>query len=757
MLMSISNIRKSISMVMALYMMLAPVHSVDENVKRDIPFYTYGDVSNSDTRINASRISDMDTIVIPSGVTGKTVTMFSDKTHKKYHVSGALGETDFVSGESIDLAKLCNPDDYVISVSDGSEEYQIRFLFLDNIPSVYLLSTNPQSEGRQWVESSFEKANKATGSIVMQSGEGDIVYEGNLTQIKGRGNTTWGLDKKPYQIKLEKKADLLDTGDDENQKKTWILLANYLDTVGIRNTLALNLGNALGMESNVQGKSVDLYYDGEYRGMYMLTEKVEVGSGRVDVVDLEEENQLANPNINFEDFPVANGRTSNGAFYTYCKGIKPPKDITGGYLLEMDYETRAREEVCYIRTKKDMYIVVKSPEYASKEEMEYIATLYQEYEDAVYNDGVNPQTKKKYSDYIDEKSVAMYYLVNEFSKSRDSFNSSAYLHKDAGEEKFVMGPLWDYDMSFGKGSYDGYQVDDSPCGLSALNTKMAMALFSLDDFCRVTKNIFVREFSPLIKDVLLGDKDAVSEDGQLHSMEYYRQLVSASAYADTLMWSEGRDWTEEYNKLYDFVSKRQDVLTEHFDVFKGFGRIAKHNFYDVLPSDSYYEDVTKASRFSVLAGVGNGFYRPEYQVKRSLAAQLLFNMSGVGGIEYKEVYSDVPENVWYSDAAIWTYLNDYIDGYLDGTFRGNDFITREEYMNALYKFTGSPAVTINVIDEFDDYDLITKGKAMEWAVTSGILEKPENNCINPGGTMTRAEFAGIMVRYCKLYNIVPIV
>ena len=754
--MLMSNIRKFIFLAVALYLIFSPIHSVDENARHSIPFYTYGDLTNSDTRINASRISSMDTIVIPAGAKDRTVTLFSDESHKKYRIKGSAGEMRFASGESIDLDKICNPDDYVVRVSDDSQEYEIRFIFLSNIPTVYLLSTNPETEGRQWVESSIEKANKATGSIVMQAGDGNIIYEGNLTQIKGRGNTTWELEKKPYQIKLEEKADLLGTEDDKNEKKAWILLANYLDTVGIRNTLALGMGNALGMKSNVQGESVDLYYDGEYRGMYMLTEKVEVGSGRVDVVDLEEENQLANSNIKLDSFTVSNANTANGAFYTYCKGMKSPKDISGGYLLEMDYETRAKEEVCYIRTKRNMHIVVKSPEYASKEEMDYIASLYQEYEDAVYNGGVHPESGKKYSDYIDERSVVMYYLVNEFSKARDSFNSSAYLHKEAGEEKFVMGPLWDYDMSFGKGSYDGYQIDDSARGLSALNTEMAMALFSLDDLCDVTKTIFKKEFSPLVKDILLGNKNAVSEDGQLHSMEYYRRLIEDSAKADTLMWGEGTDWNEEYNKLYDFVSKRHDVLTEHFEVFRGFGKIEKHHFYDVLPSDSYYEDVTRASRFSVLAEVGNGFYRPEYQVKRSLAAQLLFNMSGVGGIDYEPVYSDVPEKVWYSDAAIWTYLNGYIDAYTDGTFRGNNFITREEYMDSLYRFTGSPKVATKTVDKFDDSDLVTKRKAMEWAVTNGILEKPQDNCIKPGSTMTRAEFAGIMLRYCKLYNIVPI-
>lgn len=80
---------------------------------------------------------------------------------------------------------------------------------------------------------------------------GESVYDGKLTQIKGRGNSTWKGAKRPYQIKLDKKTDLLQTGDSADKAKTWVLLANFYDPSAVRNMLALDLGRALQMECNM--------------------------------------------------------------------------------------------------------------------------------------------------------------------------------------------------------------------------------------------------------------------------------------------------------------------------------------------------------------------------------------------------------------------------------------------------------------------------------------------------------------------------
>ena len=87
--------------------------------------------------------------------------------------------------------------------------------------------------------------------------DGKVVYDGKLTQIKGRGNSTWVQSaKKSYQIKLDKKCDLLQTGNKDNKNKTWTLITDYLDGTSLRNATAYELAQRLGVRSAVDYGSV---------------------------------------------------------------------------------------------------------------------------------------------------------------------------------------------------------------------------------------------------------------------------------------------------------------------------------------------------------------------------------------------------------------------------------------------------------------------------------------------------------------------
>ena len=363
--------------------------------------YTFGDSSNTDTRVSVQIIGVENTMVLPPAVKPESMTLFSEwENSSEIYMEGDLKKEAFISGRKINLNDFCADGNYKLKFTTVENEYTVRFLFSENVPSLFLVSDNPEEKGREWVEASANKSNKATGRMVLLKEDGTLVYQGALTQIKGRGNSTWIGMKKPYQIKTDTKVDLLRTENPDNKSKTWVLLANYLDLSLMNNSIALGLGKAMGMETNIENTHIDLYYDGQYRGSYLLSEKVEVEEGRVNITDLEEINEEENDGTDIEELPIGNSTTENGAFFTYCENMESPEDVSGGYLLEMDYEYRAMEEVCYFRTTRGQYVVVKSPEYASKEEMNYIASYYQEYEDAVYNGGINPETGKAYIPYI---------------------------------------------------------------------------------------------------------------------------------------------------------------------------------------------------------------------------------------------------------------------------------------------------------------------------------------------------------------------
>lgn len=132
----------------------------------------------------------------------------------------------------------------------------------------------------------------------MVDSDGSVIYDKDafgdkktLSSIKGRGNSTWGNGvKKPYQISLSSKADLIGT---DAPAKKWILLANSADATLLHSSVAFNLAAELGL-ATVDVRPIDLYYDGEYRGSYLLAEKIEIKPGRVDIFDLEEAIENAN-------------------------------------------------------------------------------------------------------------------------------------------------------------------------------------------------------------------------------------------------------------------------------------------------------------------------------------------------------------------------------------------------------------------------------------------------------------------------------
>ena len=140
------------------------------------------------------------------------------------------------------------------------------------------------------------------------------------------------------------------------------------------------------------------------------------------------------------------------SYYTYCDGITSPSDITGGYIVELD-NIRGTSEPCHFKTENGNIYVVKSPEYASREEMEYIAVLFADMEEAIFSSTGYNSKGIHYSEYIDMESFAGIYTLQELLKNWDAYLGSMFFFKDADEgntrAKIYMGPLWDMDNTLG--------------------------------------------------------------------------------------------------------------------------------------------------------------------------------------------------------------------------------------------------------------------------------------------------------------------
>ena len=107
------------------------------------------------------------------------------------------------------------------------------------------------------------------GVIVYDSGN-FLKGESGMT-IKIRGNTSAYDEKKPYKIKLQKKADLLLRGEDNIYKdKNWLLIKD--ETLNAK--MGFKLNELLGFEWTPQYRYVNLVINGNYKGVYMLVEAI---------------------------------------------------------------------------------------------------------------------------------------------------------------------------------------------------------------------------------------------------------------------------------------------------------------------------------------------------------------------------------------------------------------------------------------------------------------------------------------------------
>lgn len=430
-----------------------------------------------------------------------------------------------------------------------SETHPVTFLKSENINTMYIRTSSGTLD---YIHE--DKENQETGSMVLYTQEGTVEYDGGLAYISGRGNQTWGLEKRPYQIKLEKKTDLLHMG----AAKKWILLANTLDPTFIRNKIVYDMAEKVGLSYSPQSDFLDLYINGQYVGNYQIAEKIEIDKERVDIYDLEEETENLNQNIDFEHLQVHESEDQNQKWIDMETN---PEDITGGYLLERDYWEKYGPERSGFKTNRREHFVIKSPVNASRAEVEYIREVVQQLEDAIYaEDGTNPATGIYYTDYLDLESWAKKYIIEEFSKNEGGGTTSSWFYKpdDSESNLIYAGPVWDYDKAFGQYELSCYM---DPRGLSYLtyhhySSPWYQQLYSHDDFEEAVKKYYKEEFQSYFRDLVEERIDS------------YAERVRTSAYMDHIRWAELSDqwmfddFDESVTYLKDFISKRTDFLDE---------------------------------------------------------------------------------------------------------------------------------------------------------------------------------------------------
>ncbi len=154
-------------------------------------------------------------------------------------------------------------------------------------------------------------------------------------------------------------------------------------------------------------------------------------------------------------------------------------------------------------------------------------------------------------------------------------------------------------------------------------------------------------------------------------------------------------------------------------------------------------------------------FQPDEPLTRGMFATVLYRMAGNPAVTYENRFSDVADGIYYSDAVIWAYQNNIVNGYSDGTFGVNQFITREQIAKMLMEFADKQGYDITAsadLSEFPDVAQVSgwAGRYMKWAVGSGMINGQKSNdgnsYLNARGNATRAECAAMLTRFMQNYQ-----
>ena len=272
-------------------------------------------------------------------------------------------------------------------------------------------------------------------------------------KIKGRGNTTWGMPKKPYRIKLDEKARLFGFPGD----KDWILLANYSDKTLLRNILAMEISRLCGMSWTPRMLSVDVYLNGEYIGVYTFCDHKEVAPDRVNIE------------------------------------VATETDIEGGYYLEI--EEAMDEPVCF-KTVWDTPVMFHEPEKPTEAQQRYVKEWFNGFEHAL--ERVQGEHDYAYRSYIDIPSFINYYIIQEITKNPDgNVRKSTYLTKEKGKP-LEMYHVWDFDITLGNCDYTDFE---KPEGWQMRYVKWYNQLFFDPDFKKAVVDRWNELYSILLTQV----------------------------------------------------------------------------------------------------------------------------------------------------------------------------------------------------------------------------------------------------------------
>lgn len=415
-----------------------------------------------------------------------------------------------VDGKRIDAAGT--PIDFshdatiTATISGIKAEYKLHLTCFTGLPVLRIETPNRQSVWSKdvWVE----------GSKLWLDGMAHFEdIEGVEMAIRGRGNSTWGYEKKPYAIKFTEKQRVMGMP----KHKRWVLLANYMDRTLLRNRVAYYLAEQTSLAWTPHCEFVELILNGAHLGQYLLCEQVRVDNDRIAITEM-------TPQDNSGDA------------------------ITGGYLLELDFHF---DNQWQWHTQRNVPFAVKYPdeEDLTQQQFDWIINYIGEVERTLYGNNFKDETNG-YRKYIDAQSFIDYWLIYEICVNHELANpGSVFLWKDRGG-KLHAGPVWDFD-------WGTFSFNASPAAQSGLFMQWAWW------YGRLFDDPYFKALASERWEILKPKFETV-----FYFIEREREYISTSWDKNFKMWNigtniNGDEWLakdEAIDRMVDITRKRIDII-----------------------------------------------------------------------------------------------------------------------------------------------------------------------------------------------------
>lgn len=459
----------------AMFLLVLSVLGLMEIQQYDFPFSVVVTTQGGSETIKCWQDSQCYYVFLPSG---------TDPDQAKL-VSNPLFPVR-INGERVDKKTVCGNFPFFVELPlsyqkwGKSYEETVCFYQSDNVPTLYI---DTASGSMDYIHS--EKGNAESGMLRLYRPDGTLDCDTQIRSINGRGNITWTKDKKPYSLELMQKEDILGMG----AAKKWILLANAIDPTNMCNKMCYDLAARAGCAYTPECQWVDLYLNGNYAGLYLISERNEVDTQRVNI------------------------------------------SKKGSFLISKERADRwmGRNYSAFFSRREDFFRI----HYAGMDE-DWIWEIWQSVEDSIFaEDGIDPRTGKSWDELIDVESWAQQFLIWDCFIDIDAAFLSKFFYYDASSELVFAGPLWDMDNIFsGLSTYPISILASERRFIWEWGQESIFYYLSLKDSFRETvKQLYWEKFRPLLLEL--------AESG----MDQYREQIHTAAFLNDIRW--GRSNAEE--------------------------------------------------------------------------------------------------------------------------------------------------------------------------------------------------------------------